>query len=114
MKLWLTSFFSLVLLCAVIGLGMTCAGGRGTYTTLAASEQAVKSSYDGYLDSVIKGQTSTNDLPIIAKSFDAFQASFRVAVDRASGDTNAPVTGDLSAAAATLLDAIRQSQAKGK
>lgn len=79
---------------------------RGTYTTLASTEQAVKLSYDGYVDSVIRGESRTNELPTIAKSFDAFQASFQVAVDKASGDTNAPITGDLSAAAASILRAI--------
>lgn len=103
---------SLLLLCAVIGLGMTCSGGRTTYTTLAATEKAVTESYDGYVDSVIKGQTRTNDLPIIARSFDTFQASMKLAVDKASGNTSAPVTGDLGTAAANLITAINNSKGK--
>lgn len=99
-----------LLIAGLIGVLAGCAT-RGTYNTLAATEQAVRLSYDGYIDSVIHGQTRTNDLPIVAKSFDAFQASFAVAVDKASGDTNAPVTGDLSAAAASLIKAI--TSAKG-
>jgi len=91
-------------------LDLSCAT-RGTYTTLAATEQAVRLSYDGYIDSVIQGQTRTNDLPTVAKSFEAFQASFRVAVDKASGDTNAPITGDLSAAAASLIKALTTAKA---
>jgi len=99
---WL--FFVAALVGPVV-LDLGCAT-RGTYTTLASTEQAVKLSYDGYVDSVISGKSRTNDLPVIAKSFDAFQASFAVAVDKASGDTNAPITGDLSVAAANLLKAI--------
>lgn len=101
---------ALLLIAGLIGVLTGCAT-RGTYNTLAATEQAVRMSYDGYIDSVIHGQTRTNDLPIVAKSFDAFQASFAVAVDKASGDTNAPVTGDLSATAASLIKAI--TAAKG-
>lgn len=103
---------SLVLLCAVIGLGMTCSRGRGTYTTLASTEQAAVLAYDGYLDSVIKGQTRTNDLPIVSHSFDAFQALMRAAVDKASGNTNAPVTGDVSTSLANLINTINNSKAK--
>lgn len=114
MKPRLASLFSIVLLCAVIGLGMTCSGGRGTYTTLASTEQAVVKSYDGYVDQVISGKSRTNELPIVAKSFDAFQASFRVAVDKASGDTNALITGDLSVAAAALLKAITTAESQPK
>lgn len=85
---------------------------RGTYTTLASTEQAVVMAYDGYVDSVIRKETRTNDLPIVARSFDTFQASMRIAVERASGNTNAPVTGDLGAAAANLIQTINNSKAK--
>lgn len=89
-----------------LSIGLIGCATRGTYTTLASTELAVKSSYDGYLDSVIKGESRTNEVPVIAKSFDAFQAGFRVAVDKASGDKNAPVTADVSTLAATVLQAI--------
>lgn len=103
---------SLLLLCAVIGLGMTCQ--RGTYTTLASTERAVVLAYDGYVDSVISGQTRTNELPTIAKSFDLFQAAFRTTVDAASGNTNAPVTGDLSTKAAALIQQITTAKSQHK
>lgn len=110
MKPRLASLFSIVLLCAVIGLGMTCSGGRGTYTTLASTEQAVVLSYDGYVDSVIKGQTRTNDLPTIGASFNAFQASFKAAVDAAAGNSNSVVTADVANAAATIIKAITTAE----
>lgn len=87
---------------------------RGTYNTLAATEKAVVMSYDGYVDSVIRGQTRTNEMPTIAKSFDLFQASFRTAVDAASGNTNATVTGDLSTKAATLIQQITTAKSQPK
>lgn len=107
-------FASIVLLCAIIGLGMTCTAGRNTYTTLASTEKAVVLSYDGYLDSVIRGQSRTNELPLISKSFDLFQAAFRTAVDAASGNTNAPVTGDLSTKAANLIQQITTAKSQTK
>lgn len=83
---------------------------RTTYTTLASTELAVKSSYDGYIDSVLQGQTRTNDVTIISVSFDEFQSLMRVAIDRASGNTNALVTADIAASSAKLLQKITQSK----
>lgn len=103
--------FLLALILLYLALG--CAG-RGTYTTLASTEKAVVLSYDGYVDSVIKGQTRTNELPVIAKSFDLFQAEFRTAVDAASGNTNGPVTGDLSTKAANLIQQITTAKSQPK
>lgn len=100
---------------ALIWLALSgCVSGRNTYTTLASTEKAVVLSYEGYLDSVIKGQTRTNELPIVAKSFDVFQAEFRVAVDAASGNTNGPVTGDLSTKAANLIQQITNAKSQPK
>lgn len=102
-----------VLAIVLLYLALGCAG-RGAYTTLASTEKAVVLSYDGYVDSVIKGQTRTNELPVIAKSFDMFQAAFRTAVDAASGNTNAPVTGDLSTKAANLIQQITTAKSQPK
>lgn len=103
--------YTSLLLAASISL-IGCAGGtnRTTYTTLGATEKAVVLSYDGYLDSVFKGTSRTNELPTIAKSFDAFQSSFKVAVSAASGNTNAPVTAEISAAAASILQAVNSAK----
>lgn len=99
---------------AIVSLPSGCdtTGKRNTYTTLASTEFAAKSSYDGYLDSVLSGQTRTNDVPIVSASFDEFQAVMRVAVNAASGNTNALVTADVAAASAKLFQKI--NAAKGK
>ncbi len=107
------SLFLVLTLSAIVGLGMTC-GSRGTYNTLASTEKAAVLAYDGYVDSVIKGQTRTNDFPAVAKSFDLFQASFRTAVDAASGNTNAPVTGDLSLKLSALTQQIATAKSQPK
>lgn len=86
--------------------------GRTTYTTLASTELAAKSSYDGYLDSVLQGQTRTNEVPLIAATFNEFQAAMAIAVTAASGDTNALVTADIAAKSAKLIQQI--NAAKGK
>lgn len=85
---------------------------RTTYTTLAATEKAVVSAYDGYLDSVIKGQTRTNEVPVITGSFNTFQATMRTAVDAASGNTGAPVSGDVASAAANFIQTVTNTKGK--
>src|SRR5215467_7279658 len=55
-----------IVLLAWLFFTLGCAGNRAAYTTLASTELAAKSSYDGYIDSVIGGQTRTNDMPIVA------------------------------------------------
>lgn len=93
-------FLSLLIGCAT----------RGTFTTIAATDKATTLAYDGYVDSVIRGETRTNNLPIISKAFDAVKAAERVAIDRASGNTNAPVTGEFSAAAASFINQINNEK----
>lgn len=99
----------LIVLIFTLGCGTP---GRTTYTTLASTEMAAKSSYDGYLDSVLSGQTRTNEVPLVSASFDEFQAAMRIAVSAASGNTNALVTSDVAAASAKLLKQI--NAVKGK
>lgn len=102
-------FWALILWPAALQFG--CAGaGRTAYTTLASTELAVKSSYDGYLDSVLQGQTRTNEVPIISAGFDEFQSLMRVAIDRASGNTNALVTSDIAASSSALLQKIAKEK----
>jgi hypothetical protein len=100
-------FFVPILLAFVL---VACAT-RGVYNSLASTQQGVRLAYDGYVDSVIHGQTRTNDLPVLAKSFNAFQATWGAAVDLASGNSNAPVTADVAASASNILAAI--AKAKG-
>ena len=90
-------------------LDLSCAT-RGTYTTLAATDRATTLAYDGYLDSVIRGETRTNNLPIIAKSFDAIKAAERTAIDRAGGNTNAVVSGDLGSAVAAFITQVSKEK----
>lgn len=97
-------FFTLILL-FLLCVALSCAT-RGTYNTIAATHAAVKSSYDGYMDSVIRGETRTNDVPIISKGFNLFLSAERVAIDAAQGNTNGPVTADMAAKAGALITDI--------
>jgi hypothetical protein len=83
---------------------------RGTYTTLAASEKAAVTSYDAYMDGVIAGRTPTNNVPAVSQAFNLFQLSVRTAVDAAQGNTNAPVTPQVTSAKANLDQVISTSK----
>jgi hypothetical protein len=100
----------IVLLFAVFGCGTT--GDRTTYTTIAATDRAVTLSYDGYVDSVISGQSKTNDLPAISEGFNLFKAAERTAIDAAQGNSGAPPSPEMSRQAGALLQRI--TNAKGK
>lgn len=92
--------------------GCTTSQQRTAYTTLASTELAAKSSYDGYLDSVLSGQSRTNEVPLVSAAFNELQAAMAIAVNAASGNTNAFVTAPVAEASAKLFNAI--NAAKGK
>lgn len=100
----------IALLFAVFGCGTT--GQRNTYTTIAATDRAVTLSYDGYVDSIIRGQTKTNDLPAISQGFNLFKAAERTAIDAAQGNSGAPPSPELSRQAGDLLQRITNSKGK--
>lgn len=99
------SIIALIGLCIILG----CAS-RGTYTTLAASEQAAVSSYSAYVDGVIAGRTPTNNVPAVSQAFNLFQLSMRTAVDAAQGNTNAPATPPVISAQSNLTAIISISK----
>lgn len=90
-------FLSLSLALVILG----CAT-RGSYTTLAASEQAAVASYRAYVDGVIAGRTPTNNVPAVSQAFNLFQLSMRVAVDAAQGNTKSPVTPEVTSSKSNL------------
>lgn len=104
---------ALILLIGILAaIGCTTDQQRTAYTTLASSELAAKSSYDGYLDSVLSGQSRTNEVPLVSAAFNEFQAAMTIAVSAASGNTNALVTAGVAEASAKLFNLI--NSAKGK
>lgn len=80
------------------------------YKTLYSVEHVTVSTYDGYLDSVVKGQTSTNSVPKVSKAFNDFQASYIVALDAAEFNTNALAPSSLlqeSTDIITLINTVK-------
>lgn len=107
-NLWLNVWLLSLILVAVIA----CNSPRAKFNTIATLQAAGKSAFDGYVDGVIRGNIRTNELPAIGETYDAFQASVRVAIIKASGDSNAPVSPDLTIAGNKLFSAINLARKK--
>ncbi len=67
------------------------------YKTIAATEQAVLASNAAYLDSVVTGQTKTNDVPKVEAAFNATQMALHTAAALAAGGSSAPVPATVNA-----------------
>jgi hypothetical protein len=108
----LTSIY--VCICVLAGMAMFegCGSTPQTtaYKTIGSMETTVSASYDAYIAGVIKGQFPTNQVPLVSKAFNTFQAAATVAVNLASGSTNAPPTSDLILDAANLATAITAAE----
>jgi hypothetical protein len=76
------------------------------YNTLYSVEHGVVSAYDGYLDTVVAGTTSTNGLHRVSVAYNTFQASFKIALDAAQFNTNALAPLNLQVEAADVINLI--------
>ena len=61
---------------------------RVVYNTLAAVETTTVGAYNAYLDLVVKGNLTTNSVPVVSKDFNIFQTSWTAAVMVAQWNTN--------------------------
>lgn len=57
--------------------------------TLATVEITTKTAYDGYLTLVVTGKVRTNEVPVISKAFNDFQAAMVLSVVSVQNNTNA-------------------------
>jgi len=101
----------LLLLCALAFLSMTFTGCNTTQQTIAykslySVERVTTAAFDGYLDSVIAGQTSTNSLPRVGSAYNKFHASFLVALDAVQFNTNALAPASLVVESQDVLNLI--------
>lgn len=92
--------------------GCTTSQQTTAFNTLYTVEHTTVAAYDGYLTSVIKGTTATNDLPKVSKAFNTFQKSFLVALDAAQFNTNALAPASLVTESQDLLNLL--TTVKGK
>lgn len=75
--------------------------------SLATLGTGVNSAYEGYLESVVTGQTPTNDVPKVTGLYRNFQTAFGVAAGAAHFATNTTLaTPELIAIANKVTDAI--------
>lgn len=106
--------FAVVLPPAALITGCSTTQQTVTYNTLYSVEHTTVAAYDGYVKAVITGQASTNGLPAVSKSFNAFQASFLVALDAAQFNTNALAPANLMVESADVINLISQFKSKAK
>lgn len=112
----LEKYISILALCGLftfvflpIGIavhGCTSGPQRVAYNTLWSVEQTTTAAFDNYLQQVIKGNVSTNDLPNISQKFNAFQASMQVALDGVQYNTNAIAPANLQVLSADIINLI--------
>jgi hypothetical protein len=96
---------------ACFGLSLLVSGCRtsqqqAAFNTLYSVEHVTVSAYDGYLDLVVTGKVSTNDVPRVSKSFNTFQASFLIALDAAQYNTNALAPASLLVESQDVINLI--------
>ncbi len=101
----------------IVALALCVAGCAVTtqtvaYKTLYSVEKVTTGAYDGYLDSVIQGVTSTNAMPRVSSAYNKFQTSLIVALDAVQFNTNALAPDSLVIESGDLINLI--SAVKGK
>lgn len=90
----------------VLMVGCTTTQQQTTYKTLYTVEHLTVSTYDGYLDTVIKGQTTTNSVPQVSKAYNDFQAAYIIALDAAEYNTNALAPENLVVESQDIINLI--------
>ena len=93
-------------MCAVI-LGCKSTPQTIAYNTLYSVEKATTAAYDGYVDLVIKGKTTSLYVPSVSKAYDHFQASMFVALDAVQFNTNALAPSSLVIESDDLINLIK-------
>lgn len=77
-----------------------------SYRTIAATEAAVSAANSAYLDSVVTGQTKTNDVPKVEAAFNATQMALHAAAAAASAGASAPVPATLNQQAVDFTNLV--------
>lgn len=83
----LIALFAAPIVASITGCNTTQV--RYAYNSLYTVEHATYDAYSGYIDSVIRKQTSTNSVPQVSGAYSRFQASFLVALTAVQFNTNA-------------------------
>ena len=83
--------------------GCTAPQQRVSVNTLYTTHVTVDAAFTSYMVLVLKGQLTTNNVPQVADAYRDFQEAFNVAVSLVQGNTNAPVSPAVTAAATKVL-----------
>lgn len=112
MRTFTAPIVSITLLLAAVAIGGVTACNttqqRAAFTTLSAVEMTTTATVDGYYKATIKGIAITNGIPKVSKAFNAFQDSFKIAVDLAQNNTNALAPVSLQQESADVIALVGQ------
>lgn len=75
----------------ILAASVLLAGCKTAYRSIATTEAIVHAANGAYLDSVVSGQTKTNDVPRVEAAYNATQLSLHTAAALASSGSSAPV-----------------------
>ena len=103
---------------AILALSMFAAVGcvttpkQAAFNTLYSVEKLTTGAYDGYIDSVIVGQSTTNGVPRVSSAYNKFQGSFVIALDAVQFNTNALAPASLVTESGDVINLINQFKNK--
>jgi hypothetical protein len=108
------SIFFLILLLGAIPLtpGASCKPSqqRLVFNTLATTGMTVNAAYAAYLDTVVKGQTTTNAVPKVSQLYNDFQKSYALALSAAQFNPTNIAPADLVTLANQVVDLINTAK----
>lgn len=93
----------LIVALATIPLACTTSQQRIAANTIGAEEATADAAVAGYYDSVIKGITPTNQVPMVSKAYNDFHLAALVEIDAAQAGTNALASTNLTQELSDLL-----------
>lgn len=105
-------FIIIALVSTVLITGCSLFNTKTAYKTLGTIETATSFSYDGYVDSILAGISTTNYLPQVSSKFNQFQAGFIVALDAVEYNTNALAPVNLVVESDDIINFINQIKGK--
>jgi hypothetical protein len=85
---------------------------QAAFNSLYSVEKLTTGAYDGYIDSVLNGQSTTNGVPRVSSAYNKFQSSFVIALDAVQFNTNALAPTSLVIESGDVINLINQFKNK--
>jgi hypothetical protein len=82
------------------------------FNTLYSVEKATTGAYDGYIETVLSGQSTTNGVPRVSSAYNKFQVSLVIALDAVQFNTNALAPASLVTESGDVINLINQFKNK--